>query len=76
MSMTNEQYRAMRTEFQKRALRSEVWCSCLNCDEWREVTLVEGGAASKQTLCCKYKALPPPEVLVHGCPEWVPLIPF
>ena len=53
-------------KFQKELLDANVWRSCLNCEEWHP----------SQRLCMKYKMLPPPEVIVHGCPEWLISIPF
>ena len=41
--------------------------SCLNCDHWDH----EAG-----TQCLKYKAVPPPKVIVYGCPDWTEHIPF
>lgn len=77
MSITTKQYRALQIEFQERAVRSQNWTSCLNCEDWQEVTTVKGQEdVKKEKRCFRYGVVPPPEVLVHGCPEWVGEIPF
>lgn len=37
--------------------------NCLNCMEWQK----EDKANNKPEGCTRYKALPPPSVIVHGC---------
>jgi hypothetical protein len=45
--------------------------NCLNCAKWNDT---ERGDAN--TGCSKYQKLPPPSVIVSGCPEHSDLIPF
>lgn len=35
------------------------WKTCLNCDYWDE----------SNSRCAKYNQLPPPKIILHGCPE-------
>lgn len=77
MSSNDQQHQAQRIEFQERIVRSQNWTTCLNCEHWQEVTTVKGQEdAKKEKGCSKYGVVPPPEVLVHGCPEWDGEIPF
>lgn len=57
---------ALRVEFHKRLVKLQVVNSCLNCVEWNP----------KPETCGKYKARPPAEVIVYGCPAWEEDIPF
>lgn len=68
MNTTNERQalQAKRIDFQKQIITHQVWSSCLNCEEWDK----------KQELCGLFKAKPPLEVVVHGCPQWYGEIPF
>lgn len=65
---TNERQalQAKRIDFQKQIIVQQVWSSCLNCEEWDKET----------ELCGQFKAKPPLEVIVHGCPQWYGEIPF
>ena len=53
-------------ELQNSLIKSDSITTCTNCEEWDK---------DKQ-LCNKYKVLPPAEVIVTGCPEWMFTIPF
>lgn len=57
-------------DFQNRAIKAQVWRCCLNCDYWAKP------AGADHEMCDRYRQLPPPEVLVVGCPGWSSLIPF
>ncbi|QDB70841.1 hypothetical protein [Pseudomonas virus PBPA162] len=53
-------------------VESGHWKCCLNCCEW-------GAPDNNQTLqplCRKYNMVPPPKVIVLGCVEHMPDIPF
>jgi hypothetical protein len=52
---------------QKRLLDAKLWRSCLNCINWIEKPNIG---------CMKFRALPPPNVIVHGCKDWEDDIPF
>jgi hypothetical protein len=40
--------------------------NCMNCEHW-----------DKQfAQCDTYKQVPPPHILIYGCPEWEHYIPF
>ena len=45
-------------------MRTHTWRTCLNCDNW------------SQNKCIKFKAVPPPHVIVNGCKDWEDDIPF
>ena len=49
---------------QKGSLSHATWHSCVNCDFFTSAG------------CRKFKAMPPPEVIVVGCEEWEDNIPF
>jgi hypothetical protein len=55
-------------EYQEALLKKVFWRSCLNCTFW-----VEGQV---NTGCGLYRQMPPPKVIVHGCPAWEDQIPF
>lgn len=44
--------------------------NCLNCSEWQK------NYTTKEQRCGKYLVLPPPEVIVVGCPQHSDFIPF
>lgn len=63
---------AKRIQFQKSIVAQQVWATCLNCMNWRPN---ESSAAPPG--CGKAaNALPPPEVILHGCEAWEGDIPF
>lgn len=77
--MSNRQaLQVQRIEFQKRMVEMDVWCSCLNCEHWEELTVVQPAGCKTVKLGCELAggAVPPPEILVHGCPAWEYDIPF
>lgn len=70
---------------QKALIETYSWECCLNCEEWAKTSSKRiedptkySGWREEQTgpKCKKYDMLPPPEVIVNGCEEWVPVIPF
>lgn len=42
------------------------WKSCINCNEW----------STEHKRCAKWSAVPPPEVIVYGCDQWLCIVPF
>ncbi len=66
--MTDYQARSARQLLTSLKLHFGEYQNCLNCDWWR----AEPGAGQ----CGKFKATPPPEVIIKGCPHWEDLIPF
>lgn len=60
------QHRAMVIKFQKDVVKMGTWQCCLSCDFWNLVP----------ETCSKFKARPPAEVIVVGCPEFMDNIPF
>ena len=67
-------YQAWQREMVKRG----VLTTCLNCESWWSgaINPAGPGASQKPAQCLKFNALPPPEVLVYGCPDWEQLMPF
>ncbi|HEX2243006.1 MAG TPA: hypothetical protein VHK27_07105 [Gammaproteobacteria bacterium] len=56
-------------EIQELTVRHAKWRTCLNCVHWQ-------GNEGIPKQCELFKAMPPPEVIVHGCREWEDSIPF
>lgn len=63
-----------RVEYQKKILFFGVWNSCLNCKHWQ--ANVPGATPGIPNRCIKFNILPPLEVIVLSCPEWLQSIPF
>jgi len=53
-------------KFQKKVIEALVWRSCLNCEDWMNVS----------EECKRFCTRPPCEVIVYGCSEWIAEIPF
>lgn len=67
--MTIEQERARIADEMHHAMIDKMLVqSCLNCENWNDVT----------NLCKRWKALPPPNVIVYSCGDagWFPILPF
>lgn len=62
----------LRLLFQRHAasLGAQILQNCLNCVHWQK------GDANKPQGCTKYRQLPPPDVIVHGCEQHDFDIPF
>jgi hypothetical protein len=64
-------------EHQLRIVAHGVWQTCLNCDNWSwNDALRRGFATRPPPSCLRFSSLPPPDVLVVGCQEWTPDVPF
>lgn len=70
---------------QKALIETYAWQCCLNCEEYSKKHIEKVLDETKYSgwrdedmgpRCMKYEQLPPPEVLVNGCEEWIPVIPF
>ncbi|QDH84398.1 hypothetical protein Axy20_001 [Achromobacter phage vB_AxyS_19-32_Axy20] len=48
----------------------QILQNCLNCIEWQK------GTATEPEGCRRYRQLPPPHVIVHGCEQHTFDIPF
>lgn len=75
----------LQADIQKAAITAQTWRCCLNCINWsksgrRSVPdeTQQCGYRMEDTgpSCMEYKVLPPPEVLVVGCENYEPDIPF
>ena len=55
------------------SVRTGDWVCCLNCENWGEWQV---DPYHTQKLCTKWGKLPPQEVIVVGCAEHTPAIPF
>src|SRR3546814_1143754 len=51
------------SEFQKGLVSGGQWQTCLNCENWVKVDEVG--------FCKKWETIPPTEVIVIGCSDWV-----
>lgn len=60
-------------EHQNSLLAANIWRSCLNCTNFH---IGKPAPASGATECVKYRMLPPPNIIVHGCRDWEDDIPF
>lgn len=70
---------------QKAMLDTYSWECCLNCEHWSEAKIVQVVDETKYSgyrdedlgpHCMKYDMRPPTEVIVIGCAEYEPAIPF
>jgi hypothetical protein len=66
-----------RIQFQKELILGIAWQTCLNCEHWTELTVVNVGAQD-QTMhrCGLFSAVPPPHIIVNGCRDYEAKIPF
>lgn len=55
----------------KELIRNFVFRSCINCEH-----LERRKGCPAVATCTLYKATPPPETIVYGCPGWELDIPF
>lgn len=53
-------------EIQKLAIQFDRIQTCTNCTNWDKLN----------QRCNEFKILPPAEVIVTGCEEWIYIIPF
>jgi len=53
-------------EIQKLAIEFDRIQTCTNCQHWNK----------QSQRCDEFKMLPPAEVIVTGCEEWIYIIPF
>lgn len=49
-----------RAKMQWEFILTGAWTSCLSCMDWQ----------AEKSLCGRFKATPPNEVMVVGCEEW------
>lgn len=70
---------------QKALVDTYSWECCLNCSYWAETRSQQIPDATKYSGfrteelgpgCLKYSVLPPPSVVVIGCEEYEPGVPF
>jgi len=66
ISAIDKKFNRDRIEFQHNAISFNIWQCCLNCENWNK----------KDKNCRLFKAIPPVEVLVIGCEEYINDIPF
>lgn len=62
----NEPKRKKMIELQNSLIKADSITTCTNCEFWSQ----------PNQLCEKYKMLPPAEVIVTGCVQWMYTIPF
>lgn len=65
--------------YQKKLVDRCMLITCINCDHWEaaeKTDLITGEIIVQEPHCGLFKQLPPPEVIVYGCPHWVDYIPF
>ena len=55
-----------RAKLHKELIEHHVVRSCLNCENW----------SGLHNECLEFETIPPPEVIVYGCKQWTPAIPF
>ncbi len=58
-------------KYQKELILQALWRSCLNCCFWQQ-----GNNAELPTGCALHRAMPPAQVILHGCRDWEDDIPF
>lgn len=69
MNLNSEAYRKQRVhmiKLQNDLIRAGSIPTCTNCEHWDKI----------KQLCTRWKMLPPAEVIVTGCEEWINEIPF
>jgi hypothetical protein len=59
---------------QRSLIRAMIWPCCLNCAHWGSNDL--GNVPPRPDLCYKFNAMPPPDVIVIGCGQWLSAVPF
>ena len=78
-----EELREVATErmrIQDRLITGQVWQTCLNCIHWHKRTeidmTVNPPTKNEVADCGLFKAMPPPHIIVSGCPDHENDIPF
>lgn len=72
--MANETDRAIavqRIKMQEVMIKRDLWQSCMGCDNYTK----ENGAPTP-FYCTVHHAVPPPNIVVSGCPDYQMDIPF
>lgn len=70
--MFDQKTQEQRIEFQKKMVACQVWATCFNCENW-----IPNQSSAGPDGCAKAGgAVPPPTVMVYGCPLWLGDIPF
>ena len=71
---------AHRMDLQAKLINTQVWQTCLNCVYWYKRTIinntVEPPTRTEKQDCRLFKAMPPPHIIVSGCPDHENDIPF
>lgn len=52
------------------------WHCCLNCEHWTVNTVIGETDLVDAHKCSKWNAVPPPDVICVGCPDWKCEVPF
>lgn len=60
-----------RMDLQAKLVSAQVWQTCLNCVYWHRNNTSAGDEG-----CDKFNAMPPPHIVVNGCPDHENDIPF
>lgn len=70
---------------QKALIDTYSWECCVNCEHWTEAHVIQVKDETKYSgwreedlgpRCMKYEIRPPTKVILIGCEEYVPSIPF
>lgn len=64
--MTSDERERFVKQAQDFLIDREIWPTCINCDNFNE----------EEEKCKLYDQRPPARVIVKGCPQWIPIIPF
>lgn len=76
MQRPEELFIEQKIEFQTRLVKSHIWQSCLNCEHWTHQVVMTPNEQSETDLCGKFRAVPPPHIIVHGCKDHLADVPF
>lgn len=64
LSQEGTESNVLAQQLQQKIVKAQIWHTCLNCEYFQT------------PVCAKFHATPPPEVIVHGCDNWLPVLPF
>lgn len=70
----NEFVEQYRLDLQKTLVQVAFWHCCQSCEHWAANSVERKGLCEQK--CYKYGVVPPPDVILHSCESWLPVVPF
>lgn len=65
-----------RIQLQEVLVKRDQWQTCMNCDEYTKEKGEVIDGVNRPFYCKLHKGEPPPNIVVHGCPNHMMDIPF